>query len=166
MKKMSEKSREIISYCIFGMLTTVISWAVYFSVLESAKHLFSLADDSDTLYGVRVFANVLSWILSVLFAFFTNKKYVFHDNDNKRAHVLKKMVEFYSSRFATFLLDMGVTLGIVWLLDNFGFTERVFSMLGRTFTINPDLVAKLVSGVLVVVVNYVVSKLFVFRKSE
>lgn len=166
MKKMSEKSREIISYCIFGLLTTVISWAVYFSVLECAKHLFSLSDDADALYGVRVFANVLSWILSVLFAFFTNKKYVFHDDDNKRSHVVKKMVGFYSSRFATFLLDMGVTLGIVWLLENFGFTEKVFSLLGKSFTLNPDLVAKLVSGVLVVVVNYVVSKLFVFRKSE
>ena len=73
------------------------------------------------------------------------------------------MVEFYSSRFATFLLDMGVTLGIVWLLETFGFTDRELSLLGRTFSVNPDLVAKLASGVLVVVVNYVISKLFVFR---
>lgn len=138
MKKIKElylKYKEIISYLIFGVLTTIVSLAVYYISVFT----FLNPDNSIQLQ----IANILSWIAGVAFAYFTNRKYVFESkNENK----LKEATKFVSSRITTLLLDMF----IMWL----GVTILHFS----------DKLIKLVSQVLVIIGNYVLSKLFVFKK--
>lgn len=140
MEKIKEvylKYKEVISYLIFGVLTTVVSLAVYYISVFT----FLNPDNSIQLQ----IANILSWIAGVAFAYFTNRKYVFESkNENK----LKEATKFVSSRITTLLLDMF----IMWL----GVTILHFN----------DKLIKLASQVLVIIGNYVLSKLFVFKKES
>ena len=78
-KSVYEKYKEIINYLIFGVLTTVISLIVYYGLT------FTIINPDDAL--MLQVANVISWIAGVLFAYFTNRKYVFESkNENKYRH--------------------------------------------------------------------------------
>ena len=89
-------------------------------------------------------ANTLSWIGAVTFAYITNKQFVFMDAGN----VLKKAIAFYSSRIFTLVVEQGVMYVMVEL-----------------FLVN-DLITKMSAQVIVVVLNYIISKYIVFRKGK
>lgn len=132
-----KKYKEIINYLIVGVLTTIISLVVYYISVFT----FLNPDNSIQLQ----IANILSWIAGVAFAYFTNRKYVF---ESKNKNKLQESAKFVSSRITTLLLDMF----IMWL----GVTILHFN----------DKLIKLISQVLVIVGNYVLSKLFVFKKES
>lgn len=132
-----KKYKEILNYLIVGVLTTVVSLAVYYISVFT----FLNPDNSIQLQ----IANILSWIAGVAFAYFTNRKYVF---ESKNKNKLQEATKFVSSRITTLLLDMF----IMWL----GVTILHFN----------DKLIKLVSQVLVIVGNYILSKLFVFKKES
>lgn len=132
-----KKYKEIINYLIVGVLTTVISLLVYYICV------YTFLNPNNKL-ELQI-ANVLSWIAGVTFAYFTNRKYVFESTNKNK---LKEATSFVSSRITTLLLDML----IMWL----GVTILKFN----------DKIVKLISQVLVVVGNYVLSKLFVFKKTD
>ena len=129
-----KKHREIIAYLIVGVLTTVVSWIVY--------ALLRLVLDMNVPLQVQI-AVFMRWFAGVLFAYFTNRKYVFQSRDPK---MLLEFLKFVGSRVTTLLSDMF----IMWLM---------VSVLG----IN-DWIATFVSAVVVIVLNYLFSKLLVFRK--
>lgn len=134
-KQLYLKYKEIINYLIVGVLTTVVSLAVYYI------SVFTLLNP-DIPVQLQI-ANILSWIAGVAFAYFTNRRFVFEStNQNK----LQEATKFVSSRITTLLLDMFV----MWL----GVTILHFN----------DKIIKLISQFLVIVGNYVLSKLFVFKK--
>lgn len=136
-KKLYKKYKEIINYLIVGILTTVVSLAVYYI------SVFTFLNP-DNPVQLQI-ANILSWVAGVTFAYFTNRKYVFESkNENK----LQEATKFVSSRITTLLLDMFV----MWL----GVTVCKFN----------DKFVKLVSQVLITIGNYVLSKLFVFKKAD
>lgn len=136
-KSVYEKYKEIINYLIFGVLTTVISLIVYYGLT------FTIINPDDAL--MLQVANVISWIAGVLFAYFTNRKYVF---ESKNTNKIKEFTSFVGSRVTTLLLDMAIMgLGVTILHGN-------------------DKIMKLISQILVIVGNYVLSKVFVFRKKE
>lgn len=140
MKKILElykKYEEIINYLIVGGLTTVVSFVVYFGSVWTVL-------DAENAFQLQV-ANVASWVAAVAFAYVTNRKFVFKSKDK---NILKELSSFTMSRLSTLFLDMLVMFVLVTLLG-----------------IN-DAISKLVSMVLVTVANYVLSKLFVFRKKE
>ena len=129
-----KKNKEIINYLIFGVLTTVVSFVVYF--------IFAKVFKID-----EVISNVISWFFSVLFAFITNKLYVFESKETGKKTLLKEIISFYLARlFTGVVCDLGV-----------------FAVMVKTFKIN-DVLSKLVTQVIVIVLNYVLSKLIVFRK--
>lgn len=136
-KKYYKKYKEIINYLIVGGLTTVIALAVYYGSV-----LTFLNPDND--FELQV-ANILSWTAGVIFAYFTNRKFVFESKETNR---LKEAGSFVLSRIATLLMDMAIMfLGVSVLHGN-------------------DKILKLVSQVVVTVANYVFSKLFVFKKNK
>ena len=139
MKKILEKIdiREVISYLIIGFLTTIVSLVSYYLLTT-----YILNPDKPIELQI---ANVLSWILSVTFAYFTNRKYVFRSNDK---NVLKEGMKFYSARLLTLFMDMLIMFVFVSLIR-----------------IN-DKIIKLVSQVVVVIANYVISKFMVFKKTK
>ncbi len=135
MIKLYNKYREIINYLIFGVLTTIISLAVYY--------LFTLTILNPNKSIELQLANILSWCAGVTFAYFTNRKYVFESkNDNK----FKEFTKFAGARITTLILDMLIMFIFVTTLN---LNDRIF---------------KLVSQVFVCVGNYILSKLIVFKK--
>ena len=78
------KYREIIMYLIFGVLTTLVGWAVYYGILAAGRAVFAIPTDdvsSGKYIAIYTAAQVIQWICAVLFAFFTNKKWVFTTAD-------------------------------------------------------------------------------------
>ena len=130
MKDLFLKYKEVIMYLVFGVLTTVFNIVVYYVVADCLKINYLIA-------------NIAAWFLSVLFAYVTNRKYVF---ESKSDHILKEMISFFSARLATGALDMG------------------FMYVTVNFQILPDFIAKIVANVFVIIANYVLSKLFIFKK--
>ena len=125
-------NRETISYLIFGVLTTII-----------ANVTFNLARN----IGLEVVvANLISSVLAITFAFFTNKIFVFESTSWKPLLVLGEMLKFFSTRFIAVFLE---TLLLVLLVNILGFNDTLMKM----FT-----------SVLLIITNYVLSKWFIFRK--
>lgn len=139
--------REMILYIVFGALTTAVNYAVYFAVtrllgiqnMEQGSAQYKLAAN---------IGNVAAWILAVLFAFFTNKKYVFRSETNRASGAWREFWLFVSARVASLVL----------------FDAGLFNLL-LFLGMNADL-DKLLMNVLVIVFNYFASKLVIFRKKD
>ena len=91
-------------------------------------------------------ANAIAWVAAVLTAYFTNRRWVFHSEARTTSEILREMASFFSCRLATGLLDLGCMFLFVDVLHW------------------NDLLIKALDNVLVVVLNYVASKLLIFRK--
>lgn len=123
------KHRQLLLYLVFGFLTTLISIGTF--------ALFEEVLGTDPLL-----ANVVSWILAVLFAFVTNRGFVFEAEGS----LLTQLARFYLARVATLLLEEGIIFVFVTLL---------------TFD---ALIVKTLAQIIVVILNFILSKLFVFGK--
>lgn len=121
--------RELIMYVFFGVLTGVVNLGVYF--------LFS-----HVLGVYYLFSNVVAWFLSVLFAYVTNRIWVFESNSN---NILKEVFLFFSSRLFSGLVDIGLLYFFVDIL-NIG-----------------DFISKIIVVIIVVMLNYLFSKLLIFK---
>ena len=133
--KLYKKYEEIINYLIVGGLTTVVSLGTYYFCVYTFL-------DPENAFQLQL-ANIISWICCVTFAYFANRIFVFK---SKRKDKLKEAVSFYSSSIATLLMDMGIMFVFVTLI---GFNDKIM---------------KLVVQVVVTILNYVLSKLLVFKK--
>ena len=132
MKEKINKYKDVIPYLFFGVCTTLVNMHVYWT----CAHVFNLS---------VLISTVISWVLSVLFAYVTNRKYVFESSSQ---NILKEAVSFFSSRLATGILDMV----LMWLFVYFNVVN--------------DVIAKVIVNVIVVVLNYVLSKLVVFKGNK
>ena len=134
--KLYKKYEEIINYIIVGVLTTVVSWLAY-----AVCKLFM---DVDNAFQMQL-AVIIRWLAGVVFAYFTNRKYVFK---SKNTNMIKEAFDFTTSRLVTLFLDMLV----MWLLPT-------------VFGVN-DWISTFISAVLVTVTNYIFSKFLVFNKKK
>ena len=133
LKALFYKYREILLYLIFGGLTTVVSFVVYYAILWAGMHYLA--------------AQVISWAAAVAFAFVVNKLFVFEDRDNSPRALLRQIGQFVSVRIASGVLETA----LLWLLvDVILISENI---------------AKIPVAVLTVIINYVASKLLIFRKN-
>ncbi|MBQ7620850.1 MAG: GtrA family protein [Candidatus Methanomethylophilaceae archaeon] len=138
-KDLFVRYREIIMYLIVGGATTVINWGSYY--------LFT-----DFLSFELNIANITSWIISVTFAFFTNKLYVFQSKHLDMKTMTKEFSAFVGSRIFT-----GI---IAWIL----FPILLYLGIDRFIIETPGMLAKIITSVVEIVLNWVLSKYFVFRK--
>lgn len=127
------KYQDIISYLVFGVLTTVVNFLVYYPL----TNFFTLD---------ATVANVIAWAVSVAFAFLTNKPFVFKSHDWSPEVVQPELAKFVGTRLGSGLIETAMIFLLVNLLR---------------FDGN---IVKLVASVLVVIINYVGSKLLVFKK--
>ena len=167
MREFYKKHEEIMKYLFFGVLTTVVGWAVYFGVLFCMKAAMSIPveDTTSAKYLVAyTTAQVVQWVAAVLFAFFVDRKWVFTKAD-KSGSVIGQLTVFAGGRVMTFLLDYGVTyFGAFALGAMLPWASKV-AMLGREWNLN-EIAAKLVAAVIVIIGNYFFSKLLVFREKR
>ena len=156
---------QVIRYLVFGIGTTVVGWAVYFGILSAGRAILGIPVDdtvSATYFSVYSVAQVLQWIASVLVAFFTNKKWVFTDADMTRS-TAKQLSIFAGGRLFTFFLDYAITyFGAVALSLLLPALNSV-ALFDVEININ-EIAAKLTAAVLVIIGNYIFSKILVFKK--
>ena len=129
------KYREILLYCVFGFLTTVVSMAVFALCVRGLR--------MDALV-----ANVISWICAVLFAFFTNRKWVFDGDSDAAKSLPAQLLSFFGGRLFTLGVEEAIlAVFVTWLkLDS--------------------LAVKLAAQIVVIVLNYFISKFWVLRKEK
>ena len=124
---------DILSYLVFGVMTTVVNYAVYLPIYN--------------LLGLSAaVSNVLAWVAAVAFAFLTNKPFVFKSHDWSAKTVIPELTKFVSCRIASGAME---TVILLLTVDLLGWNGNIW---------------KLITQVLVVILNYVTSKLVVFRK--
>ena len=166
-KEKLQKHSMALRYLFFGVLTTLVGWVTYFSILFGGKALLGLptADTSSAKYiALYSAAQIIQWICAVLFAFFTNKKWVFTDAERDSSSA-RQLCVFAGGRIVTFFIDYALTLFGALALSSLFPSLNCVILLGRELNIN-ELSAKLVAAVIVVISNYFFSKLLVFRAKK
>lgn len=124
-KKLFIKNQQIIKYLVMGIITVAINTISFFLI--------------NMLLNNILISNIGAFILAVIFAYYTNLRYVFN-----KSHSMKKMFDFLCTRICTFLLD---TAGIY-----------LFVMLGFE-----EIIGKLIMNIIVVILNYGLSKWILFK---
>lgn len=136
-KKMLTKYREQIAYLFFGGCTTLISWGV-----ATVLFYYILGESYNLL------SNIIAEVIAITFAYVTNKIFVFQSKTNSKKAFFKELISFYSLR----ILSTFVNLGAMWLLVDLWRFEFW--------------VCKIAVNVVVIVLNYFFSKLFIFNKEK
>lgn len=133
-RRMYTKYKELFWYGVFGVCTTIVNFLVY----GLCTRLFGIGYLPSSLIG---------WFFSVLFAYVTNRMFVFHSGVYEHTGVLYEILKFYGVRVGTELLDM---LGLYIFTVRLGFY---------------DLAVKIILNIVVIILNFLFSKIFVFRKN-
>lgn len=144
-KKLLNKYKEIITYIIFGVLTTAVNWACYTILVKCGLN------ENDFQLTV---SNAIAWVVGVLFAFVTNKIWVFESRSWKMPLAVKEFISFVAARAITGVLEI---FGLPILLK-VGIDQPLFGVDG--------FLAKIIISVVVVILNYVFSKLIVFKNKN
>ncbi len=130
-----EKYKSLISYGIFGVLTTIINIAAY-------------AFAYNKLGISNVVSNIIAWVLAVIFAFVTNKLWVFDSKTMEIGTLLFELISFFACRLVTGLLDLAIMYVAV---DKMALNSTIM---------------KCLSNILVIIANYIFSKLVIFKKKK
>lgn len=135
-KKLFKKvfTKEIILYGIFGVLTTIVNIGSLWVFTE----IFKINEN---------IANAVAIILSVIFAYFVNKDFVFHSEAKNKKDKLQEFTKFMSGRAVTMIIEWG---GCALLF----------------LTPMPEMVSKLIMTVIVIILNFFISKFFAFKKKK
>ncbi len=161
LKEIYNKYKEIILYLFFGVVTTVVSLAVCFVTLRVGVIFWHDANGEPTKL-LDVLGSVLQWVSGVLVAFYTNKKWVF--TEAEQGSTARQLTVFAGSRVGTLLLEIVINLAVIALFDACKYVAPTINIVFFSITVTSRLWAKIASSVLVVITNYFISKLIVFRK--
>ncbi len=130
-----KKHEEGINYLIFGFLAFVLNYILYFLFADAI--------------GIHYMAATgLSWVLTVVFAYWTNRTFVFKSKNKEAGAVWKEFVSFIGARVATEVLELVLMYVMV---DMAGINDKI---------------AKFVCQVLVILANYVLSKIWIFKDNS
>lgn len=152
MKKIKEllnKYKEIILYVLFGGFTTVVNLVVFWLLNKTI---------GETAYLVN---NAIAWFVAVVFAYITNKIWVFDSKSWAFKVLIKEIPEFFLARVFSLLVEES---GLWLLIEKMGFDRFSFTALG--FEITGKLIAKIILAVIVVILNYIFSKFIIFARKK
>ena len=127
--------REGMRYLVFGALSTVVNIVVFAICAKLAN--FSTA-----------VSNTIAWIVAVLFAYVTNKIYVFNSKSTGIKDLVREIISFFSARIVTLIIE---TVFLWVVIDKLGFNS---------------ILMKIISNVIVIILNFVFSKIFIFKKEK
>lgn len=134
-KELIKKHEELIKYLVIGVLTTVINYII-FAILVKVANI-----------DMHV-SNIIAWIVSVIFAYFTNKLFVFESKSFELKVIGKEVLSFGAARIFSLLLEEVILYIFVNLLNM------------------NELIIKLIANVIVIIVNYILSKFIIFKKDS
>lgn len=160
-KKYYTKYEEVIKYLFWGVMTTVVNFATFYlliiiigtnegswKALFTDFHRFGEIISNIEISAIGNICNIVAVIVSILFAYVTNRNFVFKDKAHGKKAIVKEMSSFFACRIFTMVVDTA----IYWI----GCTKLKF----------PALIVKMVSQVVVTILNYVFSKVIVFKKAN
>lgn len=153
-------NKETISYIFFGVLTTIVSIATYF-IFNFIFEDFALRTSIST---------IMSWVFAVAFAFITNKLFVFNSKSMELKVVLKEVTSFVSARLISLgfeLVWMIVTVDVCFkFFADFYLLQRLAGLFGFEYFDFYQFLAKCIANVFVLIMNYIFSKLFIFKDEK
>ena len=150
-KELYQKYKEIIVYIIFGALTTIVNLATFY-ILES---VFGSEGKGYIIY------NAIAWVVAVVFAYVTNKLYVFESKSWAPKIVIKESFQFLLARVFSFLVE---ELGLILMIEFLNFGEYALNL--KVITLTGATIAKIVLAVVVVIMNYFFSKFIIFKNKK
>ena len=130
-----KRYKEIFTYLFFGICTTIVNLLTYYLLTCTIL-------DSNNMLHIEI-ATVISWITCVTFAYFTNKKYVFKSTNKSN---FKEALKFYLSRIFTLIIE-GILMFI--FVSKLEFNDKLI---------------KPIIQIIIIILNYLFSKIFVFKK--
>lgn len=142
-------NKETVTYVIFGVLTTLVNLVVFkgCDVLFKGEHY--------------LVSNSVAWIAAVAFAYVTNKLFVFESKSWKFDVIKKEIPSFLGARIASYFIEQA---GLWFFVEILHFDEKVFDFI--IVRLSGKITAKLIIGVVVVIINYVLSKFMIFAKKD
>lgn len=138
---MYKKYEEQFNYLVFGFLAFLVNMAAYWVAAEV------LGADNDKIVLVQI-ATLFAWVVAVLFAYWTNRTFVFKSDIRDKEGVWKEFFSFIGARVVTGVMEQGI----------------MFLMVGKADI--DDMISKFVCNVVVIISNYIFSKLWVFKKKN
>ena len=139
-KELFTKYRELISYVFFGVLTTLVNWLSYIVIV-------AVLGGGEKESAV-VIATAAAQILAILFAYVTNRIWVFRSKATGFKGVFGEMLRFFAARGVSFVVDI------------------ILMYVGVSILNMDDSLMKLLSNVVIIIINYVLSKVFVFKRGK
>ncbi|MCL6570980.1 MAG: GtrA family protein [Bacillus sp. (in: Bacteria)] len=132
---MKKSNKEVISYLVFGVLTTAINIGCYWFLTKIV------------LFDYKT-ATTIAWVVSVLFAFITNKLYVFNSKSFVIKIFLKELFAFFLFRSLSYVVDLGMMIVIIeWIHID-------------------DMIAKVAANIVVILINFFASKFYIFKPEK
>ncbi len=128
----SKLSREFILYALFGVGTTAVDYAVSFLLYRTELNIH--------------IANTIAWVAAVIFAYITNKIFVFRSKTRRSGALALEIAEFFGGRLLTLALQ-----------------ELIVVLLYDILCVN-EYIVKIVASVVVIIINYVICRIVVFKK--
>lgn len=139
--RMYRKYEEAVNYLFFGFLAFLVNMAAYAAAARV------LGADNDKV-GLVLVSTAFAWVVAVLFAYWTNRRFVFKSGVTDHAGVWKEFFSFVGARVVTGVMELVIMYVMVDMADI------------------DDLISKFVCNVVVIISNYIFSKLWVFKKKE
>lgn len=142
-------NKETVTYVIFGVLTTLVNLVVFkgCDVLFKGEHY--------------LVSNSVAWVAAVAFAYVTNKLFVFESKSWRFDVIKKEIPSFLGARIASYFIEQA---GLWFFVEILHFDEKIFDFI--IVRLSGKITAKLIIGVVVVVINYVLSKFMIFAKKD
>ena len=148
-KSLFIKYKELITYVIFGVLTTFVNFFAFWLFTQML---------GEALYLVN---NAIAWVVGVAFAYVTNKLFVFESKGWSLKTISKELTGFLGARIFSFLVEEG---GMFLFISFLGMGTKAISFAGITIT--GQFIVKILLAVIVVILNYIFSKFFIFKKKN
>ena len=159
------KYKQIIRYLFFGVVTTAVSLAACFLTLKIGV-AFLHDENGDPTELLDVIGSTVQWVSGVLVAFVTNKLWVFESRDRGTRGTLAELGVFSASRVGTYFLEVVLNLLCIRLFTFFGYRAVSVTVAGVGIELGERLWSKLIAAIFVVIANYYISKIVVFRKKN
>jgi len=146
-KKLFIKYKELITYVIFGVLTTLVNFFAFWLFTKIFGEEFYLVN------------NAIAWVVGVIFAYITNKLFVFESKSWNLKVITKEITGFLGARIFSFLVEEG---GMFLFITVLGLGEKSLTLLSLTIT--GQFIVKILLAVIVVILNYIFSKFIIFKR--
>jgi len=163
-----EKIRKLFMYLVSGGITTIVNWVCYY-LFDNLVKANMMVSAFGLEFSLKIAVNqIICWVISVLVAYFLNRITVFRS----KGSVMRELLSFAGARVISFLvLEVGVYYLMIWGCE--AITAQPHTAIMTTFSVlmwsvdfTYEYLVKLINSVFIVIANYVMSKLMVFKKKD